>query len=123
MRRFGLVPVGVLALAAFVTAQQQPGAPGTVADASALKTFAVVGGRGRPRRQGEGRAEARSGRFSSQPLLQLSPYNVNLEYRVGVANAALHENEAELFYVIDGAGTMVTGRHAHGVDAGRTRRT
>jgi mannose-6-phosphate isomerase-like protein (cupin superfamily) len=45
----------------------------------------------------------------SQRLLQLSPYNVNIEYRVAVANAALHEKEAELFYVIDGAGTMVTG--------------
>jgi mannose-6-phosphate isomerase-like protein (cupin superfamily) len=26
-----------------------------------------------------------------------------------VANAAVHEKEAELFYVVDGAGTLVTG--------------
>ena len=44
-----------------------------------------------------------------QPLLQLAPYTANLEYRAGVANAAVHEKEAELFYVIDGAGTVVTG--------------
>jgi mannose-6-phosphate isomerase-like protein (cupin superfamily) len=44
-----------------------------------------------------------------QPLIQLSPYSANLEYRAGVANAAVHEKEAELFYVVDGAGTMVTG--------------
>src|SRR5437016_1544181 len=44
-----------------------------------------------------------------QPLLQLAPYSANLEYRAGVANAAVHEKEAELFYVIDGAGTLVTG--------------
>jgi mannose-6-phosphate isomerase-like protein (cupin superfamily) len=44
-----------------------------------------------------------------QPLIQLAPYTANLEYRAGVANAAVHEKEAELFYVVDGAGTMVTG--------------
>jgi mannose-6-phosphate isomerase-like protein (cupin superfamily) len=45
----------------------------------------------------------------SEHLLQLSPYNVNLEYRASVGPAAVHEREAELFYVIDGSGTMVTG--------------
>ena len=45
----------------------------------------------------------------SQPLLQLAPYSVNVEYRVGVGNAAVHEREAELFYVIDGTATIVTG--------------
>jgi mannose-6-phosphate isomerase-like protein (cupin superfamily) len=44
-----------------------------------------------------------------QPLLQLAPYTANIEYRAGVANAAVHEKEAELFYVVDGAGTLVTG--------------
>jgi mannose-6-phosphate isomerase-like protein (cupin superfamily) len=43
------------------------------------------------------------------PLLQLDPYRVNLEYRSAVANAATHETEAELFYVIDGSATLVTG--------------
>jgi mannose-6-phosphate isomerase-like protein (cupin superfamily) len=46
-----------------------------------------------------------------QPILQLAPYNANLEYRVaGInANASVHEREAEMFYVIEGAGTLVTG--------------
>ena len=44
-----------------------------------------------------------------QPLLQLAPYSANLEYRAAVANAAVHEKEAEMFYVVDGAGTLVTG--------------
>ena len=44
-----------------------------------------------------------------QSLLKLAPYNVNLEYRASVGNAALHETEAELFYVIDGSATLVTG--------------
>jgi mannose-6-phosphate isomerase-like protein (cupin superfamily) len=45
----------------------------------------------------------------SAPLLQLAPYRVNVEYRTAAASASVHENDAELFYVIDGAGTLVTG--------------
>jgi len=46
----------------------------------------------------------------SQPILSLAPYNANLEYRVGNnQNASLHEKEAEMFYVVDGAATLVTG--------------
>ncbi len=46
-----------------------------------------------------------------QPLLQAAPYNVNLEYRVqGVdSNPNVHEKEAEIFYVVQGAGTLTTG--------------
>ena len=46
-----------------------------------------------------------------QPIVQLAPYTANLESRVaGVkAPASVHEREAEMFYVIEGAGTLVTG--------------
>ena len=46
-----------------------------------------------------------------QPIVQLAPYTANLEYRVaGVkAPASVHEREAEMFYVVEGAGTLVTG--------------
>jgi mannose-6-phosphate isomerase-like protein (cupin superfamily) len=46
-----------------------------------------------------------------QPIVQLAPYNANLEYRVGAVNApaSVHEREAEMFFVIDGSGTLVTG--------------
>jgi mannose-6-phosphate isomerase-like protein (cupin superfamily) len=46
-----------------------------------------------------------------QPIVQLAPYNANLEYRVaGIAAAAtVHERDAEMFYVVDGSGTLVTG--------------
>jgi len=43
------------------------------------------------------------------PLFQSAPYTVNIEYRTAVATAAVHETEAELFYVVDGAGTFVIG--------------
>src|SRR5262249_4495234 len=52
-----------------------------------------------------------------QGLLTLTPYTANLEYRGAVGPAAVHEKEAELFYVIDGSGTLVTG----GKLAGETR--
>jgi mannose-6-phosphate isomerase-like protein (cupin superfamily) len=49
-------------------------------------------------------------RNGNQAFLQLAPYTVTMEHRVNVPqNAAVHEKEAELFYVIDGKGTMVTG--------------
>jgi len=42
-------------------------------------------------------------------LIRLAPYNVNMELRKMGQAASVHETEAELFYVIDGAGTLVTG--------------
>ena len=49
------------------------------------------------------------------PLLpayqELAPYNANLEYRAAGVNApaSVHEREAEMFYVVEGSGTLVTG--------------
>jgi mannose-6-phosphate isomerase-like protein (cupin superfamily) len=47
----------------------------------------------------------------SQPIVQLQPYSANLEYRVAGLNApaSVHDKEAELFFVVDGSGTLVTG--------------
>jgi len=46
-----------------------------------------------------------------QPLLRLAPYTANLEYRIeGIDTpATVHEKEAELMYVVEGAGTLTTG--------------
>jgi mannose-6-phosphate isomerase-like protein (cupin superfamily) len=44
-----------------------------------------------------------------ETILALAPYKANLEYRTAVGPAAIHEKEAEVFYVIDGKGTLVTG--------------
>src|SRR5215469_53056 len=59
-------------------------------------------------------AKAKSERKENQPIvtqriLQLAPYNANLEYRASVGPAAVHEKEAEMFYVIDGSATLMTG--------------
>jgi mannose-6-phosphate isomerase-like protein (cupin superfamily) len=42
-------------------------------------------------------------------LLAAAPYSVNMEYRATVGPAAVHEREAEIFYVMEGTGTLVTG--------------
>jgi mannose-6-phosphate isomerase-like protein (cupin superfamily) len=52
----------------------------------------------------------------AQPILLLAPYRVSLEYRAIAGTAAVHEKEAELFYVIDGAGTLTTGGKMEGTE-------
>ncbi|HZP32061.1 MAG TPA: cupin domain-containing protein [Candidatus Acidoferrales bacterium] len=59
-------------------------------------------------------AKAKGRRTNNQPLitepiLELGGYDGHLEYRASVGNAAVHEKEAELFYVLDGSATLVTG--------------
>lgn len=59
-------------------------------------------------------AKSKSDRKENQPtvaqrLLSAAPYNANLEYRAAVGPASVHPNEAEMFYVIEGSGTLVTG--------------
>lgn len=46
-----------------------------------------------------------------QQILQAAPYNVNLEYRVqGIdTNPNIHDVEAEIVYVVDGAGVLTIG--------------
>ena len=49
-------------------------------------------------------------RNGNATFLQLAPYNVNMEHRVNIPqNASIHDKEAELFYVINGSGMIVTG--------------
>lgn len=56
------------------------------------------------------KAERKEGQgIVAEPILSLAPYRATLEYRAGPAPAAVHENDAELMYVIEGAGTIVTG--------------
>jgi mannose-6-phosphate isomerase-like protein (cupin superfamily) len=45
----------------------------------------------------------------TQPILKFAPYTASLEYRAAVGPAAIHETEAEMFYVIEGSGTLVLG--------------
>lgn len=43
-------------------------------------------------------------------ILGLAPYAVNIEHRLPLTQAAaIHDKDAELFYVVDGSATLVTG--------------
>lgn len=59
-------------------------------------------------------AKAKSERKDGQTtviekILNFAPYSANLEYRAIAGAAAVHEKDAEMFYVIEGAATLVTG--------------
>ena len=94
-----LVPVSALA--------QQPAAPGAP---PAPKLFA--GSADVVAMMAKAKAERKPDQANFvQPIVQLAPYNANLEYRAAGVNApaSVHEREAEMFYVVDGSGTLVTG--------------
>lgn len=72
-----------------------------------------------------------------QPIVKLAPYTLNLEYRMSglMAPASVHETEAEIFFVVEGTGTAITGGtlagakrtnpenlSGTGIDGGRTRK-
>ena len=55
----------------------------------------------------KGKPDSRS---TNVRVFTIGPYNVNVEQRNPVAQgASLHEAVAELFHVVDGTGTIVTG--------------
>ncbi|MEO8096342.1 MAG: cupin domain-containing protein [Acidobacteriota bacterium] len=98
--------VTALAVAVQVGAQQKGGGAAGGA-AQALKTFASSA------EVSAMIAKSKNDRKEqptiSSPILRLAPYNANLEYRAAVGPAAVHETEAEMFYVIEGSATLVTG--------------
>lgn len=60
-------------------------------------------------------AKLKAARVNNQPLvtqprlLNMPPYRVQLEYRPGAAPAIIHDIDAEMMVVVEGAGTVVTG--------------
>jgi mannose-6-phosphate isomerase-like protein (cupin superfamily) len=99
MRSF-VIGLSVALLTAMAVAQQPPAVTGVKTFASAEDVKALIA---------KAKSERKDQPTVSERILQLAPYNANLEYRASVGPAAVHETEAEIFYVIDGTGTMVTG--------------
>jgi mannose-6-phosphate isomerase-like protein (cupin superfamily) len=94
----GIALISFLASAALA---QQPAAPAPKTYTSAAEITALI-------------AKAKGERKNDAPIVQenilrLDPYSAGLEYRGAVGPAAIHEKEAEFFYVIDGSATMITG--------------
>ena len=98
----------VLTMLSSAALAQQPPAPG--AAPAAAKLFAASADVTAMMAKAKSERKPDQPNFI-QPIVQLAPYNANLEYRVaGVkAPASVHEREAEMFYVIEGSGTLVTG--------------
>ena len=98
MRVLSIVIAGVLISSAW---GQQPPAQSIKTFASSADIQAMIANAKKIRKDDQP--------MVSQPILQLAPYRVALEYRPVAGAASTHENEAELFYVVEGAGTLVTG--------------
>jgi mannose-6-phosphate isomerase-like protein (cupin superfamily) len=98
MRTLAVIFCSVLAAAAVA---QQPAAQAMKDYTSSSEITAMIAKAKRDRKQDQA--------TFVQPILRLAPYNANLEYRAAVGPAAVHVKEAELFYVIDGSGTLTTG--------------
>lgn len=45
----------------------------------------------------------------AQPIISYAPYGANLEYRAAVGPSSVHTQYAEMFVVVDGSATLVTG--------------
>jgi mannose-6-phosphate isomerase-like protein (cupin superfamily) len=87
---------------------QAPGAQAPAPVVAAMKTFASAD------EIAELIAKAKAERKEGQavvfkPILSLAPYRAALEYRAGNAPAAVHEKDAELIEVVEGAGTITIG--------------
>src|SRR5205809_6411306 len=97
MRKIIVALACIALVSVAIWAQQPPAAPLQGGQVTAADLAAIV-------------AKQPKDRTGTQTFLQLAPYNVSMEHRVNVAqNAAVHDKEAELFYVVDGNATMVTG--------------
>src|SRR5580704_14166177 len=88
-------------LLASVAQAQQPAVPDMKLFASSADVQALIANAKKIRTEGQA--------LVSQPIVALAPYRASLEYRASIGTAAIHEKEAELFYVIDGTATLVTG--------------
>jgi mannose-6-phosphate isomerase-like protein (cupin superfamily) len=96
------VIIATMLVSSIALAAQQP-APSPKLFASAADVTALIA---------KAKAERKADQPNFvQPIIQLAPYAANLEYRVANlnANATVHEKDAEMFYVIEGSGTVITG--------------
>jgi mannose-6-phosphate isomerase-like protein (cupin superfamily) len=111
MRTLGIGVALALVAAAVVTARQPekvPQAPASQTTAVAMKTFTSAADV--QALLAKAKSERKEGQVMvAEPILSLSPYVTNLEYRPVEGAVAVHEKEAEIVYVIDGGGTLTTG--------------
>jgi mannose-6-phosphate isomerase-like protein (cupin superfamily) len=108
----GMIFLAISLLSLTVSAQQPPAPstqPATSAAGAEPRTF--ISAAEINERIGQAEAAAKAGtQFNGGPLLLQGPFRANMEYRNAPATAVnVHENDAELFVVIEGTGTMTLG--------------
>ncbi|HEV7966075.1 MAG TPA: hypothetical protein VGP19_00815 [Candidatus Acidoferrales bacterium] len=102
----GKPAVSRAALAAAPTELLQ--APATQTDATTTNTFSTAADV--QALLAKAKSERKEGQvMAAEHILSLAPYTANLEYRPVDGAVAVHEKEAEMVYVIDGGGTLITG--------------
>jgi mannose-6-phosphate isomerase-like protein (cupin superfamily) len=107
MRVHSLV-FAMLALAAASASAQAPSGAQAPAAAAPMKTF--VSSSEIAALVDKAKAERKPNQpLVVEPILLLAPYRAQIEYRPARAPAAVHEKDAELMYVLEGEGNIVTG--------------
>jgi len=103
MRKFGVVSCFAIFVASTALAQTAPPAAPPL-----LKVFAASAEI--PALIAKAKAERKPHQpLLAQPILSLAPYRASLEYRAGNSPPASHDKDAEMFYVLEGSATLVTG--------------
>jgi mannose-6-phosphate isomerase-like protein (cupin superfamily) len=108
MRRF-MALAGVLVLSSIAASAQQPAAqpasaPTPDSDPTRAHYMSAVDIAAGLQKLGNDRADI------AFRIFQIPPYNINAAQRAPVTQVAnVHDDQAELFIVLDGTGTMVTG--------------
>ena len=97
--RIASITIAILLTAGFAANAQQPATPKAFASAADVQALAEKAKQTRKANQPT----------VSQPIVQAAPYTANLESRNAVGPASIHEKEAEMFYVVDGSATLITG--------------
>jgi mannose-6-phosphate isomerase-like protein (cupin superfamily) len=108
MKTLSFLTIGLLSLTA--TAQQAPVPANPAAPANAEpRTFISAAEIGERIAKADAAAKAHT-QFNGGPLLLQGQFKANLEYHDTAATSVnVHENDAELFVVIEGTGTMTLG--------------
>jgi mannose-6-phosphate isomerase-like protein (cupin superfamily) len=94
-----IVPAAPIAIPAVPAAQMDPATMKTFTSAAEVQALLA-----------KAKGERKEGQVMvAEHILTLAPYTSNLEYRPIDGAVAVHEKEAELVYVIDGGGSLITG--------------
>ncbi len=98
-------------LLSLTAAAQQSPMPAMPAAPAAAEPRTYISATEIAERMAKADAAAKAGtQYNGGPLLLQGPFRANMEWRNAAATAVnLHDNDAELFVVVEGAGTMTLG--------------